>query len=240
MSAKNKTVPEPDRLARENARLRGDLLTISSRISHDLRTPLGSILNTGELLREILPEKDPAAAAMTESIFNSVDEMMRLIKRVSLITKASAHPVRKERVKMEEIVTGILQRLESRILKKGVVVNSPDSWPEIAGVASWLESIWLNFLTNALQHGGQKIQLGWVQEKNGYRFWISDSGSGVPAGARAKLFQPFDSLHESDSTRGMGLSMVQRLVELQGGACGHEINAEGKSCFYFTLPLSEM
>ncbi|MEI9866472.1 MAG: hypothetical protein WDN00_18335 [Limisphaerales bacterium] len=49
-----------DQLLRENARLRGDLLTIAVRVSHDLRTPLGGIVNTGELLKEILVEKEPA------------------------------------------------------------------------------------------------------------------------------------------------------------------------------------
>ena len=239
MSAKNKSISEHDRLVHENVRLRGDLLTIGSRISHDLRTPLGGILSTGELLREILLEKEPLLAAQIESLFSSVDEMMRLIKCVSLVAKASANPVPHERVKMEEVVSGILERLESRILKKGATVDSPDSWPEVKGVPGWLEFIWWNFLANALQHGGPKIQLGWLQEKGEYRFWIGDNGKGVPVRLRTKLFQTFDSLHELDSTHGVGLSSVQRVVELQGGHCGHEMNPEGGPCFYFTLPVSE-
>ncbi|MGA2030108.1 MAG: hypothetical protein ABSG87_08555, partial [Verrucomicrobiota bacterium] len=49
-----------EELLQENARLRGDLLTVAVRVSHDLRTPLGGIVNTGELLQEILIEKEPA------------------------------------------------------------------------------------------------------------------------------------------------------------------------------------
>jgi signal transduction histidine kinase len=227
-----------DQLLRENARLRGDLRTVAVRISHDLRTPLGGIVNTGELLKEILTEKEPVAAALTDSLFISVDEVSKLIGQIRVITKASADPKPKERVKMAEIVSGVLQRLESRILKKSATVIEPDSWPEVNGVADWLEFIWWNFLANALQHAGEKskIELNWRKEKNGFRFQVCDNGGGVPAEARARLFQPFDSLHKPGSTCGLGLSVVQRLVDLQGGDCGYEPNQKGGSCFYFTLP----
>jgi signal transduction histidine kinase len=229
-----------EELLQENARLRGDLLTVAVRVSHDLRTPLGGIVNTGELLQEILIEKEPAAAALTDSLFTSVDEMNKLIGQIRVITKASADPKPKERVNMAEIISGVLQRLESRILKAQATIAEPGSWPEADGVADWLEVIWWNFLANALQHAGEKprIELSWRQEKNAFRFQICDSGGGVPAEVRAKLFQPFDSLHQPESGWGLGLSVVQRLVDLQGGSCGCEPNPKGGACFFFTLPAA--
>ncbi len=227
-----------DKLLRENARLRGDLLTVAVRVSHDLRTPLGGIVNTGELLKEILAEKEPAAATLADSLFTSVDEMSKLIAQIRFVTKASADPKPKEPVNMAEIVSGVLQRLESRILKSSAKVTGPGSWPAVNGVADWLEFIWWNFLTNALQHAGEKpqIELNWRQEKNGLRFQVCDNGAGVPAEVHARLFQPFDTLHKPDSGWGLGLSVVQRLVDLQGGDCGYEPNPKRGGCFYFTLP----
>jgi signal transduction histidine kinase len=229
-----------EQLLRENARLRGDLLTVAVRVSHDLRTPLGGIVNTGELLKDILTEKEPAAAELTDSLFTSVDEMSKLIGQIRFVTKASAEPKPKERVNMAEIVAGVLQRLESRVLKKSATITEPNSWPEVNGVADWLEFIWWNLVANALQHAGEKpqIELIWRQEKDGFRFQVCDSGGGVPAEVRAKLFQPFDSLHQPDSTYGLGLSVVQRLVDLQGGNCGYEPNSKGGSCFFFILPAA--
>jgi signal transduction histidine kinase len=230
---------ERDRLIGENARLRGDLLTIGCRITHDLRTPIGGILAAMELLKETFA-REPSSMAAVDSLVNSVDELNRLIKSIGVFAKATARPLPKEKVAMGEIVSGIMQQLESRILKRGATVSAPDSWPEVAGVSGWLEFVWWNFLANALQHGGLKIQLGWHKEKNEFRFWISDTGGGVCAPLRAKLFQPFDSLHQPDSTRGVSLSIVQRLVALQGGRCGYEVDPEGGPCFYFTLPLAEL
>ena len=112
---KTETVSEQDRLVRENARLRGDLLTIGTRISHDLRTPLGGIASTGEVLREILEEKEPSMAPLINSLFISTDDLSRLIKSVSVVAKASAKPRAKEKIQMGGIVSGVLQQLESRL-----------------------------------------------------------------------------------------------------------------------------
>ena len=175
-------------LLRENAQLRGDLLTMAHRISHDLRTPLGGVVNTGELLEEILKEKEPAAAALADSLFTSVDEMNKLIGQMRFVAKASAGPKPNERVNMAEIVAGVLQRLESLILKKSATVTEPASWPEVDGVADWLEFIWWNFISNALHHAGEKpqVELNWHQEKAGFRFQTCDNGDGVPAGKTRK------------------------------------------------------
>ena len=81
-----------DQLLREITRLRGDLLTVAVRVSHDLRTPMGGIVNTGELLKDVLVEKEPAAAELTNALFTSVDEMTRLIGLIRFVAKASAEP----------------------------------------------------------------------------------------------------------------------------------------------------
>lgn len=229
---------EQQRLLAENARLRGDLLTVGSRVNHDLRTPLGSIVSTAELLKEIIGDSEPSAAPLIDMLFSSADEITKIMRLVSLLTKATARPVSKRKIKTGEPVSRALQKLERRILEKKAEVALPDDWPECDGVDDWLEFIWFNFLINALQHGGPKIQLGWSREKAGFRFWIRDSGPGVPKEAQADLFQPFDSLHRPGSKRGLGLSVVQRLVELQGGRCRYEAGVGGSPVFCFTLPES--
>jgi K+-sensing histidine kinase KdpD len=226
-------------LERENARLRGDLLTMATRVSHDLRTPLGGIVTATEMLGEILAEKN-LPAARTQTIFDSADDLGRLIRKVSFVARATAAPIPKKAVRMDGIVAATLQRLESQILKKQATVTKPDSWPQVNGVATWLEEVWWNFLMNALQHTGEKpgIELNWQKEKDRYRFEVSDHGAGVPDEIRKGLFRPFHLLHEPSGTRGLGLSIVQRLVELQGGNCGYKPKPGG-SCFFFSLPCDE-
>lgn len=225
-------------MEREIARLRGDLLTVARRCSHDLRTPLGGIVTTAEAIREILAHCDPSAVPLAESLLNSAEDMSPLIKQVSFVSRASANPLPKTDVHMAEPVFIALQRLESRILKRQATVTEPPTWPVVAGVPSWLEAIWWQFLLNALRHGGEKcrIELGWTPQNDSLRFWLSDNGPGVPPALHGKLFATFDSLHAEPGVPGLGLSIVQRLVELQGGQCGHETPASGGALFSSPCP----
>jgi len=69
-------------------------------------------------------------------------------------------------------------------------------------------------------------------------FRVRDNGAGVPAGRRSQLFVPFNLLHELNAPRGLGLPIVNRLVELMGGRCFYEAPVGGGACFFFTLPAS--
>jgi signal transduction histidine kinase len=228
-------------LQRENARLRGDLLTIAQRISHDLRTPLGSISMTAEMLKELLQDGSPVDAAMVAPIFDSTEESIKLIERVSFLVKASIKPLPSEPVAMGDVVHLVLDKLHRKIVQSGAAISKPEAWPEVAGVPAWLRVIWLNLLTNSLQSGGEslKLELGWKMEKDHARFWVCDNAGGVPPEKRKKLFQPFETLSEPDAAPGLGLSIVQRLVSLQQGRCGYEPHNENGSLFYFTLPVSD-
>jgi signal transduction histidine kinase len=232
------TLKRPDdknkNLLEENAQLRGDLLTIGRRVSHDLRTPLGGISISIELLKELLAGNDAAADAI-KSLNISLDEISHLIKSLSILARATSSPPPMEKVFMGEIVRVVSQQLERKTLEKGATLSIPDVWPEVSGNPGWMEFIWWNFLANSLQYGGSKIELGWSKKPDCFHFWIHDNGKGVSAEMRELLFQPFDSLHRPDSTRGLGLSIVRRLVDLQGGRCGYQADAGG-SRFFFTLP----
>ncbi len=224
--------------ARDNARLRGDLATISRRLSHDLRSPLMGIATASAALGESDPGEADSRTTFTRSIAQSSDEITRLVDRVSSVLKATSEPRPRERVPMGNVVWAALQRLEVRARAKAAVVTQPPSWPAVPGVADWLELIWGNLLGNALDHGGPapQIALGWREEDGGWRFWVEDAGPGVAAPRLGGLFQPFDLLHRPSAPRGWGLPLVHRLVELQGGRCGYEPRAGGGSRFWFFLP----
>jgi signal transduction histidine kinase len=228
---------EPD-TAGENERLRGDLMTVAVRISHDLRTPLGGIMSTAEAIREVLAQHDPSVVKLADSLLSSAEEISQLIKQVSFLSRASTTPLPKVPVHMAEPVFAAVQRLESRALKQQAQVSEPPSWPVVPGVSAWLEHIWWHLILNALEHGGPagRIHLGWGRHGETFRFSVTDNGPGVAELVRGKLFAEFHSLHETRDVPGLGLSIVQRLVELQGGACGFEPSLTGGACFYFTLP----
>ncbi|MDZ4289291.1 MAG: HAMP domain-containing sensor histidine kinase [Prosthecobacter sp.] len=225
-------------LARENARFRGDLHTVGRRISHDLRTPLSGIFTTAELLNEILTEHSPEDAGLVTPLYDSTQAVLKLIDRVSFLAKATVEPKPKEPVAMGPVVWAARQSVERLLMKKGAQLTEMEDWPLVHGVTSWLEVVWANLLGNAVMHGGAspRVVAGWTDLGTEYQFWVRDDGSGIPEARRAALFQPFHRLHQSNSSHGLGLSIVQRLVDLQGGGCGYEAAPGGGASFFFTLP----
>jgi signal transduction histidine kinase len=226
------------RLRRENAQFRGDLTTFGIRIPHDLRTPLGGILTSAESLEESVALGQPLDVALIRPIVDSGGDLVKLIQQMSLLAKASGTVAAAQRFKMGAVVWAVLERLESQILKREATVIPPETWPEAMGNPAWTEAIWWNLVDNALRHAGPKppIELGWRPEGEQTRFWVKDAGTGVAPEKRRALFQPFHRLHEANAVRGLGLPIVRRLVELQGGRCGFESPAAGGSLFFFTLP----
>jgi len=225
--------PEEDLLAR----MRGDLLTIASRISHDLRTPLSGIVSTSEVLKEILAESDPASAGLADSLLNSSDQITQLLRQVSFMLKASVHPAPLTTLPMGEAVWAALQRIESKMLRRKITLHQPATWPEVTGAVEWLETIWGNLLQYALrgEAGNFSIELGWQTEMDKYRFWIRDTRPRGVAEKCEKVFQSFESLHEAGRGTVLELSIVRRLVELLKGTCGCDDSQEAGLLLYFEL-----
>jgi K+-sensing histidine kinase KdpD len=221
-----------------DARCRGDLLSIGTRIAHDLRSPLGGVLTTGEVLREVLAEELPTKSRLADPVIDSADEMIKLIRQLSLFAKASAEGNGLVPLNMGEPFWAALQKIEKGLLAKKATVAQAKTWPDVAGNAVWLEAVWHILLGNALAHSGAtpRIEAGWDESSAGRRFWLRDEGN-VPLEKRNKLFHPFHLLHQPNAPRGLGLPIAQRLVELQGGRCGYEPIPEGGSRFFFVLPM---
>ncbi|MDB6167400.1 MAG: hypothetical protein JWM88_264 [Verrucomicrobia bacterium] len=226
-------------LLRENYRLRGDLKTVARRISHDLRTPAGCIHTSSDLLDELTIGKSAALTNVADIFRQSSGEISHIVDRVSFVLRASAEPVGPAPVDMGAIVKAVIVQLEAEIRASNASVVQPDSWPAVRGVAPWLQMVWLNLLQNALRHGGPapQVRIAWAREGETCRFSVSDRGGGVLAAREPGLFLPFDQLHALRYP-GLGLSIVQRLVLLQGGRCGYEKMPEGGAGFHFTLPLA--
>ena len=225
-------------LRRNIARIQGDLLSIGSRVSHEMRVEVAGILSNTELLREVHSRERSPLAGLTEPIFESVDSLGNTIERLGFLAKASVKGAAKRQLDMGHVVLRALQRMDAQIRKRRASMVQPNFWPKVFGEAAYLEKVWCDLLANALTHARDqpRIQLGWIRKESEHRFWICDNGIGVPPERRSQLFQPFHLMHRLKTPRGMGLPLVRRLVDLHGGCCGYEPFDGGGSKFFFTLP----
>jgi signal transduction histidine kinase len=128
------------------------------------------------------------------------------------------------------------------IAEQEVEIIVPDEWPVAVGYAPWIEEVWVNYLSNGIKYGGEppQLELG-ATPSNGpgeqTRFWIRDNGPGIKPEDQARLFTPFTQLgHDRSKGHGLGLSIVQRIVEKLGGQVGVESRIGQGTVFSFSLP----
>jgi K+-sensing histidine kinase KdpD len=222
---------------RERTRLRGDLQTIGIRIAHDMRTPVSGIISSTEVVDVCGPAK-PGEKSLTQPIFESANDLVKIISQLSLVSKASARPDSRQQFSMAVPVGRALEKLEMRIREKGASVSQSANWPNVAGDPSYTEAVWVGLLDNAIRHSGKapKIEVGWEASAVGNRFWVRDQGPGILPEKRKFLFYPFHCLHEPSAPKGLGLPIVDRLVRIQGGRSGYEPATPAGASFFFTLP----
>ena len=223
-------------------------LDFASVISHELKTPLTSIIAAADLLSEEI--QGGATEAQRRLIQNIVHSAHSLQARLDELLDASKRGVREPRLQLKlldiKLLFGDIKAQVSPIVKskgQSLILDLPDSLPVVEADGERLNQVLLNLLTNASKftpEGGRIILRANKRDAN-LVVEVQDNGIGIPKDKQAKLFQPYSRL-ESDRQRypgqGLGLALAKQIVELHGGKIW--VNSElGKgSTFAFSLPVA--
>jgi PAS domain S-box-containing protein len=213
-------------------------------VAHDLKTSLTSILGFVALLRrqyaEMLDEQGQHYIRIAQRAAAKMNDIIDALLLLASVRKEEQMPV--GTVDMAKVVTEVLHRLEHIIEEAKAEIVLPNSWQLAIGYGPWIEEVWTNYLSNGLKYGGNppRLELGSKTTEDGMvRFWVCDNGDGLTEEEQAQLFTPFARLNKSESEgHGLGLSIVQRIVERLGGEVGSESSLGEGSCFTFTLPAA--
>jgi len=223
-----------------------DLQAYAHSVAHDLRSPLASALGFAQLLEDTsflleYEERQEYVRVVVESL----EKANSIIDELLLLAEVRKSEISIEPLDMTLIVAQSLHRISILVAESGALITHPESWPPAVGYPAWIEEVWVNYITNAIKYGGRPpvIELGASRSDNGEaRFWVQDNGNGLSVEQQAMLFVPLTRLDMTRATGyGLGLSIVQRIVQKLSGRVGIEsrgIPGEG-SRFYFTLPVVE-
>jgi signal transduction histidine kinase len=140
-----------------------------------------------------------------------------------------------------DLLNDVLNTLAGVITERAVEVHLPDTDLELSGDYQRLCQLWQNLIENAVKYSrdgvAAVIDLGWQQEHGETVFYVRDDGIGIDPRYHGKIFGVFEKLEPSSPGAGLGLSMVKRIVENNGGRIWVDSEGEGAgSCFRFTLP----
>ena len=235
-------IVERKRAEKAKEKLIEELDAFAHTVAHDLQNPLAHIIGYADLLNDTSIEL-PAETLETglQAISRGARKMSEIINELLLLAKVHNADVKIELLDMTSIVAEALDRLSDIVEEQQVEIILPTSWPMVFGYAPWVEEVWANYLGNGIKYGGQpaRLELGATVQADGMvRFWVDDNGFGLSPEDQGCLFTQFTRLdqHSNIEGNGLGLSIVQRIVNKLGGQVGVESELGKGSTFSFTLP----
>ena len=227
-----------DELRRSN----DHLAAFAGQVSHDLRTPLTSILAYAELLAdEPVVASDPAVAPMAAEVIAASLRMKSMIEQV-LDYAQVAGQLRLVETDLEVLVANVLNDLGPTLRERGATVQV-GSLPTVCADAGQLYVVLLNLVDNAAKYSGDgpvEITIACSAEDDRSRIWVRDTGIGIPADRLEDVFKPFvrvgDSRDHAVEGLGIGLDTVRRIIESHGGRLGLDSTPGDGTTVWFELP----
>lgn len=212
-------------------------------MSHEIRTPLNAIVGFSSLLTETEDMKDrkqymAIVQENTELLLQLISDILDLSKMES-----GAFEFVKSDTDVNLLCSEIIRSLRMKV-PAGVELVFEECLP---GCHVWadknrLNQVISNFINIALKFTfSGSITLGYYRQTDGYlRFYVRDTGMGIPKNKIKKVFDRFVKLNSFVHGTGLGLSICKSLVEQMGGTIGVESEEGEGSCFWFTYPYQEM
>jgi light-regulated signal transduction histidine kinase (bacteriophytochrome) len=214
-------------------------------VSHDLRSPLGAILNFVAILEEDHEQRLGAEGGeVLARIRGSSERALALLEGLLELSRASRAKLELEDLDMTALVHEAF--LQARVARGDADVElALAPLPRARGDRALIADVLANLLDNALKytHGRQqrRVEVSGRSEGGEVVYAVSDNGVGFDARFAGKLFGVFERLHPRDQFEGtgVGLAMVARIVHRHGGRVWAEGRPEQGACFSFSLPPAE-
>lgn len=223
--------------AEEANRLKSAFL---ANMSHEIRTPLNAIIGFSNLLayEENLGEREE----FIRIIENNNELLLRLINDILDLSKIEAGTLEftYSDVDLNSLLTEIEQSYHIRNRHPEVQISFEERLPQciIHTERNRLTQVITNLLNNSMKFTTQgNIRFGYRQEGKMLRFYVEDTGCGIPADKIDSVFGRFVKLNNFQQGTGLGLSICKTIVEKLGGEIGVE-SAEGEgTLFWFTVKV---
>ena len=215
-------------------------------ISHDLRTPLASILGSATSLKSYGPMLDDAARLeLTSTIQEEAERLNRFIANLLDMTRLESGAIRPraDAVDLSEVVGSALERVGRILAGHRVTMDLAADLPMVEIDAVLFEQALFNLLDNAGKYApaGSLITVRARPEPGRVRVEVLDEGDGIPPEDVERIFDKFYRVHAQDRQRagtGLGLAICRGFVEAMGGTIA-AANRRDRSGAVFTLTLPE-
>lgn len=234
---------EREQLIKALARSNQELDQFAYVASHDLKAPLRGIANLSQWIEEDLGNtlKEENKEQM-ELLRGRVHRMEALIDGILQYSRAG-----RIKAKPEPVETGTLVRevVELMAPPSSIQIEIAQDMPAVRTEKTPLQQVFMNLLGNAIKHAGAvepKVQIAWEDAGPFYEFSVTDNGQGIAPQYHERIFGIFQTLEARDKVEGtgIGLSVVQKIVEAKGGRVWVESELGRGAKFRFLWPKVEI
>jgi len=210
--------------------------------SHDLKTPLRSIISFTQLLeRRLEGRMKPSEQQLFDYIKSAAESMGEIIKQLLEFSKVEHEILKRSKIKLEILYNQLLIEMASDIKDTNAIIDFDLSCHEIVADRSKLKQVLRNLISNSLKFAKRDtspiIRLKCIEKPSYWLFSISDNGIGIEVQYQESIFAMFKRLHANGQYEGVGigLPMCKKIVEQHHGTIWVEsIFGEG-STFRFNL-----
>jgi signal transduction histidine kinase len=217
-------------------------------VSHELRTPLAGISSLSENLADGVIQDPERTREYGQAINRETHRLGDMLERVLIFSRMqSGKPYEMRRLDLAETIGGAIQSAGSWVVEKSadITPSIPEELPPVVGNPRALKMVFQNILVNALKFSpeGSTIRIGVTEAGGELRIAVEDPGCGIASSELSHIFEPFyrgtNAREQQVEGSGLGLSIVKRTVEAQGGRITVKSELGKGTTITVHLPIAE-
>jgi signal transduction histidine kinase len=212
--------------------------TLVAGLAHEIGTPMGVIQGHARLLESKVEDEQ------SRWRLHTIQDQIGRISKIMQSLLNMARPGKRERttLALEPLVENIVAFLGEKLERRHItVVRSFEAAPSISGDSERMQQLFLNLFLNAVDAmpDGGELRLGVEPGSDGaVLVTIADTGSGIAAPDMDRVFDPFFTTKPAGEGNGLGLAVVQGIVNDHGGEITVSSEPQGGTCFHISLPAA--
>jgi NtrC-family two-component system sensor histidine kinase KinB len=220
--------------------LRSDL---TSMLFHDMRSPLGNVISSLQLLNDPPPADETIRSLLTISL-RSARRLSRMIDSLLDLRRLEEGRavIRRTKISLAALAAEAVEEAQPVAEGKGIILqlHIPLNLPTVEADADMIRRVISNLLDNAVKYtpSGGSIRLMAEAAEGSVRFTVADSGPGIPAEERHRIFDKYSRIERVGAPKGLGLGLAfcRLAVKAHGGRIWVDSPPEGGAAFRFSLP----